>query len=67
MSQLTDRLEYARTMSGLSKAALARRSGVHLRLVQKILAGERPRPSAHTLHRLATALGVSVEWVLGET
>jgi len=40
---------------------------VHLRLVQKILAGERPRPSAHTLHRLATALGVSVEWVLGET
>lgn len=45
MDRLIDRLERVRQQRRLSKSALARQSGVHLRLVQKLWAGERPRPS----------------------
>lgn len=54
------RIQAIRKSKGLSQELLAERSGVSLRTIQRVEQGETV-PRGHTLHALATALGVSLE------
>jgi transcriptional regulator with XRE-family HTH domain len=56
LSQLDER----RKALGMSRSALARRSGVSLPTVQRVLTGTEPTPSLPVVHALAQALGVQV-------
>lgn len=67
MPSFAERLTTARKSSGMSKSALARKSGVVRQLIQKYENGEIAEPSAVVALRLASALSVSVAWlVIGE-
>lgn len=56
------RLEVRRRNLGMSLIALARRSGVPLRTVQRILSGRDPNASFAHVMKLAEALGTSVSF-----
>jgi DNA-binding XRE family transcriptional regulator len=56
--QLGRNLRRVRTAAGLTQAALAKRSGIHRSYVSALEAGQR-NPTAVTLQRLATVLGVT--------
>lgn len=58
------RLEQAFAASGLTQAQLSRLSGIDRGSISLYLSG-RYRPKADKLIRLATALGVSAEWLSG--
>lgn len=62
---LGERLAYARKAKNLSARALSIRAGLraaaHVGLIER---GTVKKPSGHTLGKLATALGVSIEWLL---
>lgn len=58
------RLEQAFAASGLTQAELARSSGIDRGSISLYLSG-RYRPKADKLLRLASALGVSAEWLTG--
>jgi transcriptional regulator with XRE-family HTH domain len=55
LAQLASNVSSAREAAGLSQVVLARRSGVDLKHINKIEAGERD-PSTYTLLRLARGL-----------
>jgi len=52
-------LRAAREAAGLSRGALAARSGVSAATIYRIELGGRDRPFPHTVHRLAVALAVA--------
>ena len=60
-SALVDRLEFRRHLLKMSKAALARRSGVSLPTVDRILTGKEQRPAFDCLLAIARALGVEIQ------
>ncbi len=63
-----DRLVAALTVSGLSRAALARSVGVDRSTVTQILAEDTARvPGGHVVAACAQALDVSADWLLGLT
>lgn len=53
--------ERRRAQIGLSKADLARRSGVSLPTVNRFLAGKEPRPSVQVVQAIANSLGLQVQ------
>ena len=62
MAAFGDRLRYARRRVGWSQADLAAESGVGVATIRRAELGQvAPRPS--TVRKLATALGVRVEWL----
>ena len=58
------KLAAAKSRLGLTSAQLARRSGVPLSTVNKILSGHTRQPSPQALDRLCRALGVSLGWLM---
>ena len=63
---LGERLHRQRMALDWSQDALAAKAGVMRARISDLERGERPRPSAVTLAKLARALGVSVGWLMGE-
>lgn len=61
-----DRITEARKQKGLSQAELAKRSGLSQAGISYIEKGLRS-PSSDTLELLASALGCSVSYLMGET
>lgn len=59
-SSITQRLNARREKLGISCALLAKRLGVSLRTVQRILSGEEMNPGFATIHALARELGLGV-------
>ena len=57
---LSTRLNARREALGLSCAALASRTGLSLRTVQRVMSGEEQDPGFGTVTKLADALGVSL-------
>jgi transcriptional regulator with XRE-family HTH domain len=66
LDQLGTRLRYERLARHWSQATLAKEAGVLRARISDLERGERARPSADTLLKLAKALGVSAEWLAGE-
>jgi transcriptional regulator with XRE-family HTH domain len=62
---LVPRLREAFDRSGLSHAAVAQQAGMSWAQLYKILQGKRPRLAADTLRRVAVALNVSTDYLLG--
>ena len=62
-STLGSRLRAARERAGLSCEALAARAGVHPATLYRWQADSH-EPTAHQLHAVADALGVTMEWLL---
>lgn len=62
---LSHRLATLRQARGISQSALAKRAGLTRAAVSHLEAGTRTRPMADTVARLARALGVSIEELLG--
>jgi transcriptional regulator with XRE-family HTH domain len=63
MSQMTipfQKLDQRRARLGMTKTAVARRAGVSLPTVNRILAGKELNPSLSNLHAMARALGVVI-------
>lgn len=60
MRQILSQLDRRRARLGMSKADLARRAGVSLPTVQRLLAGRDERPRTDILMAIAVALGVEV-------
>jgi DNA-binding XRE family transcriptional regulator len=58
LPELGRNLQRVRTAAGLTQTALAKRSGIHRSYVSGLEAGQR-NPTAVTLQRLATVLGVT--------
>lgn len=65
MALLTMRLTLAMTEQGVSVYELAKRARLPLYSVQKLCKGECERTSIWTLKAAASALGVSVDYLLG--
>ena len=62
---IAERVERCRTEKGWTRAELARRASVNQTHLWKILSGKRPRIEAVTVKRLARALGVTTDYLLG--
>ena len=63
-----DRLTTAMTLTGMSRAALARHVGIDRSTISQILSGDDTRlPGAHVVAGAAEGLGVSADWLLGLT
>jgi transcriptional regulator with XRE-family HTH domain len=62
---LVPRLNEAFARSGLSHAAVAQKAGMSWPQLWKILRGKRPHLAADTLRRVAVALDVSTDYLLG--
>ena len=63
-NNFADRLRKYRQIRGLKQADLARNAGVPPSAISHFEAGER-KPSFETLRRLAEALGVTIDFLLG--
>lgn len=63
-TSFTERLRNARNNRGLSQAELAQRAGLEPSAVSHFEAGRR-QPSFHNLRKLADALGVTTDYLLG--
>ncbi len=63
---LGDRIRQRRADTGLSAAELARRAMISTGYLSALERGQRPRPSAEVLDRLATALGTTIADLLGQ-
>src|ERR1700759_511175 len=59
------RVKAARGRAGMSREQLAVESGLSWSAIAQIEDGRRPHPRAHTLGALAPALGVTVDYLLG--
>lgn len=60
-----ERLKTALKEKGWSQKVLAERSGIHPNQVGRIVRGERSRVGPDTVRKLALALGVSADYLLG--
>jgi transcriptional regulator with XRE-family HTH domain len=60
--RLLDRLNQRRRSLGISCAVLARRTGVSLRTIQRILSGEELNPGFSTVASLAHELGIGLRF-----
>jgi transcriptional regulator with XRE-family HTH domain len=64
-STVGDRLSHARRRAGLTREQLAVASGLSWAAITQIETGRRANPRADTLRALATALDVTVEYLVG--
>jgi transcriptional regulator with XRE-family HTH domain len=64
-STVGDQLIHARRRAGLTREQLAVASGLSWAAITQIETGRRPNPRADTLRALATALDVTVEYLVG--
>jgi transcriptional regulator with XRE-family HTH domain len=60
---ILQKLDARRRRLGMSRAALARRAGVSLPTVHRVLTGKEDAPSVTTLNAIAAALGMEVQIV----
>jgi transcriptional regulator with XRE-family HTH domain len=60
-----ERLRQARQRCGWSQTELGKRSGVHHMAISRLERGEKKDVTGGTLRKLALALGVSADWLLG--
>ena len=66
MSEVAKRIFIARQQKGFNKAQLARTARVQKQTLQKIEEGSSANPTGYVLKKLAKALDVSVDWLLGD-
>jgi len=59
------RLREARQDCGWSQIELGKRSGVHHMTISRLERGDKKDVTGATLRKLALALGVSADWLLG--
>jgi transcriptional regulator with XRE-family HTH domain len=59
------RLREARQRCGWSQVELGKRSGVHHMAISRLERGEKKDVTGGTLRKLAVALGVTADWLLG--
>ena len=64
---IAPRVQRAFEQSGMTKAQIAQKAEIRWAQLQKILTGQRPQVSAETVRRLALALNVSSDYLLGLT
>jgi transcriptional regulator with XRE-family HTH domain len=64
---IAPRVQRAYERSGMTKAQIAQKAEIRWAQLQKILTGQRPQVSADTVRRLAQALDVSSDYLLGLT
>lgn len=64
---LPDALDRAMKLRKMSAAELARKSGVHKTTISMILSGDRPNTPATIVAKLARALNVSMDFLMGIT
>ena len=62
---MSRRIAQALSLRGWTQSDLSARSGVTTGHISMILSGNRARPSADVVYRLAGALEVSADWLLG--
>jgi transcriptional regulator with XRE-family HTH domain len=62
---LCERLLYSRKLAGLTQLELGRLSGVPHNTISRIELGKNPEISTGTLKKLALALNVSTDYLLG--
>jgi transcriptional regulator with XRE-family HTH domain len=62
---LSERLQYSRKSAGLTQVSLARASGVPQNTISRIELGRNDETSTGTLKKLALALNVSTDYLLG--
>jgi transcriptional regulator with XRE-family HTH domain len=60
-----ERLRQARQRAGWSQTELGKRSGVHHMAISRLERGDKKDVTGGTLRKLAIALGVSADWLLG--
>jgi transcriptional regulator with XRE-family HTH domain len=65
MAELASKLRTARTNAGLSLRQLERESGVGRGLLSRYERGEVRHPRARNVKRIAEALSISADWLLG--
>lgn len=65
MSDVSERVSRARHRLGWSQARLAGEAGVSRSHISMIEAGHLPGVTADTVRKLAQALGVTCDWLLG--
>lgn len=65
LQSFATRLERAMKLKGISAGMLAIKSGMSDRMIRNYLKGKY-RPSADSVKSLAGALGVSIDWLMGE-
>jgi transcriptional regulator with XRE-family HTH domain len=65
MSDVSERVSRARHRLGWSQARLAGEAGVSRSHISMIEAGHLPGVTADTVRKLAQALGVTSDWLLG--
>ncbi len=61
-----ERIRMKRRTAGLSQEALARKTHVTMKAIGEIERGEVSDPHISSLQEIASALGVSVAWLIGE-
>lgn len=64
---LADRIVYALEKREMSQADLARKSGLSTAVVAQIVTGKTKDPQLTTVVKIATALGVSLNYLAGLT
>ena len=67
MASLADRTKELRTEIMMDQARLSRASGISQATISRIESGLVTQPKSETLQRLAEALGVSIDYLVGRT
>lgn len=63
--QIGKRIQQRREQLGLTQEELADASGLRQSIISRLERGTRKNPSADTVRRLARALGVTADWLIG--
>lgn len=66
-STLADRVRVKREERGLNQADLAKKSGITQATISRIESGEVTQPKSENLLKLAQALGVTVDFLVGKS
>lgn len=66
MTVISDRMRMARAYRGISQKQLSKLAGVHEVTISRIATGQFT-PNVDTLERISSALGVSIDYLLGKS
>lgn len=67
MQTIGERIAQARSLSGLSAAALGEKAGLSKAIVSMLEGGQRENPHVNTISAIARVLGIRVEWLIDGT
>jgi len=67
LSGIGGRLRYAREAAGLSSRQLSQRAGIAQAIAGMIERGATRAPTTETVQRIASVLGVSLDWLIAGT